>query len=405
MRISLLLATFALATSGCVIRNHCTPNNCDGCCDATGMCLDGKTTDACGQRGAACSACMGAATCTAGVCLGAGAGAAGGGTAGGVGGGSAGGVSGPTYSVIFLWSFSGQTCAQAAVSNVVVNIPNTSVRSQAFRCNTSGTDGVVVQGVPVGTHTATLEGRDATNALKFRGTARLTVVDQDVSAQVQLSPVTSTGPGELVVKWSFPPLATSNTPTCAQAGISTVSVAVNGGTPREVSCSTGEASGAGVRFTNLSGTVTIDLAAADSNGFVYFRKREQLPISGTLAVTSALAWDVGSLPVRWELRDGVVQTCAQAGVTSIFLNLRTTTGQPTLLYPNAGAEVACSDAMTGQATVFPYLPQGTFDVFFQAVGTGGKHYKTNQTTPPRVTVRAGQFPTLDAQTPTYTLTP
>lgn len=373
------------------------------------MCLDGDSTNACGVRGAACQACMGAATCSAGVCLGAGAGAgggsAGGGSSGGRAGGSAGGgVAGPTYSVIFLWSFAGETCAQAAVSNVVVNLPNTSVRNQTFRCNTSGTDGVVVQGIPAGAYTATLEGRDATNTLRFRGTAQVRVVDQDVSAQVRLERVSSSVPGELVVKWGFPPLATSNTPTCAQAGISTVSVAVNGGTAREVSCSTGEAAGAGVRFTNLSGTVTLDVAAADSNGFVYFRKREQVTL-GTTPYTVALDWDVGSLPVRWELRDGVVQTCAQAGVTSIYLNLRTTTGQPTLLYPNAGAEVPCNDPMTGQATVFPYLPQGTFDVFFQAVGAGGKHFKTNQTAPPRVTVRAGQFPGLTAQTPTYTLTP
>jgi hypothetical protein len=407
----LFLAAF-LGSTGCVIRNHCTPNNCNGCCDATGMCLDGNTTDACGQRGAMCSACMGANTsCSSGVCLGGtGGGTSGGGVAGGgtAGGGTAGGVSGPTHSVILLWSFSGQTCAQAAISNVVVNLPNTTVRNQAFRCNTSGTDGVVVQGIPAGSYTATLEGRDATNALKFRGTAQVRVVDQDVSAQVRLEPVMSTGPGTLQVKWSFPALSVSNTPTCAQATITKVSVAVNGGTAREVTCSTGEPGGAGLSLPNLNGTATLDLSAADTNGFVYFRKQQQVsvPAGTTTPVTIAMDWDVGSLPVKWAFRDGTVaQTCAQAGVTSIFLNLRTTTGTPTLLYPNAGAEVMCSDAMTGQGTVFPYLPQGTFDVFFQAVGTGGKLYKTNQTTPPQVTVRAGQFPILDAQTPTYTMTP
>lgn len=408
MRIQLLVLFASLLGSACVIRNHCTPNNCNGCCDTTGMCLDGNTADACGARGGACQACMGAA-CSAGVCLGAGGGLAGGlggGPSGGgaAGGASGGGVAGPTWSVILLWNFAGQTCAQAAVSNVVVNLPNTPVRNQAFRCNTSGTDGVVLQGIAAGNYTATLEGRDATNTLRFRGTTQVRVVDQDVSAQVRLERV-STGPGELVVKWTFPPLATSNSPTCAQAGISKVSVAVNGGTAREVSCTTGEAAGAGVRFTNVSGAVTLDVAAADANGFVYFRKREQVTVSGPTPFTTALDWDVGSLPVRWEFRDGMVLTCAQAGVTSIYLNLRTTVGQPTLLYPNAGAEVPCSDAMTGQATVFPYLPQGTFDVFFQAVGAGGKLYKTNQTMPPQVTVRAGQFPGLTAQTPTYTLTP
>lgn len=406
----LLFAALLFATSGCVIRNHCTPNNCNGCCDPTGMCLDGTTKDACGVRGAACSACGATASCGAGVCLGpaTGGGVAGGVSGGGSAGGTAGGVAGPTHSIIFLWSFSGQTCAQAAVSNVVVNVPGTAVRSQSFRCNTSGTDGVVVMSIPPGTYTTTLEGRDATNTLKFRGTARVQVVDQDVSAQVRLEPVMATGPGELLVRWSFPALSVSATPTCAQATITKVTVAVNGGTPREVTCSTGEASGMGTRFQNLTGTATLDLAAADTNGFVYFRKQQQVPVPAGVStpVTVALDWDVGSLPVRWAFRDGATTlTCAQAGVTSVFLNLRTTTSQPTLLYPNAGAEVPCTDAMTGQATVFPYLPKGTFDVFFQAVGTGGRLYKTDQTTPPRVTVQAGQFPQLDAMTPTYTMSP
>lgn len=406
----LLFAAFLFATSGCVIRNHCTPNNCNGCCDPTGMCLDGTTKDACGVRGAACSACGATASCGAGVCLGSatGGGVAGGASGGGSAGGTAGGVAGPTHSIIFLWSFSGQTCAQAAVSNVVVNVPGTAVRSQSFRCNTSGTDGVVVMGIPAGTYTTTLEGRDATNTLKFRGAARVQVVDQDVSAQVRLEPVMATGPGELLVRWSFPALSVSATPTCAQATITKVTVAVNGGTPREVTCSTGEASGMGTRFQNLTGTATLDLSAADTNGFVYFRKQQQVPVPAGVStpVTVALDWDVGSLPVRWAFRDGATTlTCAQAGVTSVFLNLRTTTSQPTLLYPNAGAEVPCTDAMTGQATVFPYLPKGTFDVFFQAVGTGGRLYKTDQTTPPRVTVQPGQFPQLDAMTPTYTMSP
>ncbi len=80
------------------------------------------------------------------------------------------------------------------------------------------------------------------NALRFRGTAQVRVVDQDVSAQVRLEPVTTTGPGTLQVKWSFPSLSVSYTPTCAQATITKVNVAVNGGTAREVTSSMGERS-------------------------------------------------------------------------------------------------------------------------------------------------------------------
>lgn len=411
--IHLLFLAFAVGLSGCAIRNHCTPNNCNGCCDPTGMCLDGTTTTACGLKGAACTACAAGSTCTLGACFGpgtgggtSGGGTAGGGSAGGTAGGTAGGVAGRTYSVIFLWNFAGQTCAQAAVSNVVVDIPGTSVRSQSFRCNTSGTDGIVLLNVPTGRFTATLEGRDAANAVRFRGTASLSIVDQDVSAQVRLEPVMATGPGELLVRWAFPPLSVSATPTCAQATITRVTVAVNGGTPRDATCTVGEPSGMGVRLPNLTGTAALELTAADANGFVYFRKSQQVPVpaGASTPVTVTFDWDVGSLPVRWAFQvAGAPLTCAQAGVSSVFLNLRTAQGA--FLYPNAGAEVPCSDATTGQATVFPYLPHGTYDVFFQAVGTGMRLFKTNQTTPPTVTVRAGQFPTLDAMTPTYTMTP
>lgn len=395
----LVLGFLAVLGSACVIRNHCTPNNCDGCCDVTGMCLAGNTTDACGIGGASCSACM-SGSCSSGACFAP--------TAGGVAGGTAmaGGTASATSSVIFLWRFAGQTCAEAAVSNVVVNVPGSSVRSQVFRCNTSGTDGVVVQGFAPGSYTATLEGRDASNVVKFRGTASLRIVNQDVSAQVTLDRVMATGPGDVLVRWALPPLTVSATPTCTQATITKVSVSVNGGTPSEVGCSVGEPSGSGFVVRNVTGTVQLELSAADSNGFVYFKKREQVTAMAATStpVTVALGWAVGSLPVRWAFRDGTAtKTCAEAGVTSVYLNLRTQQGQ--LLYPNAGAEVPCSEAMAGQATIFPYLPEGSFDVFFQAVGTGGRLFKTNQTTPPVVMVQAGVFPTLDASTPTYVLTP
>jgi hypothetical protein len=303
--------------------------------------------------------------------------------------------------VNFFWSFAGQTCAQAGVSNVSVTAPGTP--GGTFRCNQAGTDGAVVPGFPAGTFPVTLEGRDGANQVRFRGTSQVQVVSQDISAQVRLEPV-STGPGDLTVRWSFPPLAGAPAPTCSQATITTVSVSVNGGTPQSVTCSVGEPAGMGVTLPNQSGTVRLDLAAADATGFVFFRKQESVAIAGATRVTVALDWDVGSLPVRWELREnGQPRTCAQVGVSTVVLNLRTSTG--TFLYPGAGADVPCNDATTGQATVFPYLPRGTFDVFFQAVGTGGKLFKTDQASPPRVTVRAGQFPPLDATTPTYTLTP
>lgn len=48
----------------------CNSANCAGCCDATGTCNVGTSTNACGLGGALCVACAGAQTCSSGVCKG-----------------------------------------------------------------------------------------------------------------------------------------------------------------------------------------------------------------------------------------------------------------------------------------------------------------------------------------------
>ncbi len=400
---ALTVVLCALVVSGCVVRNNCTPRNCDGCCDATGLCRAGNSAAACGAVGSACTACEGLKVCQAGAC------ASLGGTAGGAPGGSPtdGGVSGQRFSVTLLWNFAGATCAQAGVSTVTVSMPGVTLANNGvFPCSFSGTDGVALVGITPGTYPTRLEGRDASGAVSFRTTQGLTVALQDLFQTVRLDPLAATGPGDLLVRWRFPPLSVATAPTCAQATIAKVKVAVNGGTAREVDCSTGEPSGAGLRLPNLSGTVSLAVTAADSTGFVYFAKTDQVPVpaGASTPVTVLLDWDVGSLPTKWTFTDaGLARTCAQLGITRIFLNLRTPAG--TFVYPGTGVDVPCDDPTSGQGAVFPYLTQGTYDVFFQAVAMGGRLFKTDQAAPPQVTVRAGQFPVLDAQTRVFTLTP
>lgn len=76
----------------------CGPSNCSGCCDSGGRCQLGNASDACGQPGNVCQACIIGQVCSAGVCsstgLGGGGGSTGGGT--GTGGGAVGGGGGVT---------------------------------------------------------------------------------------------------------------------------------------------------------------------------------------------------------------------------------------------------------------------------------------------------------------------
>jgi hypothetical protein len=52
----------------CVDVPSCTPDNCDGCCDANGDCVSGDDDDACGRGGLACATCEQGTSCTEGEC-------------------------------------------------------------------------------------------------------------------------------------------------------------------------------------------------------------------------------------------------------------------------------------------------------------------------------------------------
>jgi hypothetical protein len=70
-----LTLVFCLGLLGCqnnarvVTGNACTPLNCGGCCDDRGMCVEGKSLNACGLEGVSCVACSFGAECTVGECL------------------------------------------------------------------------------------------------------------------------------------------------------------------------------------------------------------------------------------------------------------------------------------------------------------------------------------------------
>ncbi len=92
-----VVVLWALALSGCGGAHPlaCSPENCAGCCSATGVCVDGNSNAACGASGLQCATCDSASShCFGGACVPGGTGAGGGGTGGGsasTGGGSNGG--------------------------------------------------------------------------------------------------------------------------------------------------------------------------------------------------------------------------------------------------------------------------------------------------------------------------
>ena len=52
----------------CTAPSSCTPQNCAGCCDATGGCRAGNADEGCGFDGGACATCTGTESCHNGAC-------------------------------------------------------------------------------------------------------------------------------------------------------------------------------------------------------------------------------------------------------------------------------------------------------------------------------------------------
>lgn len=315
--------------------------------------------------------------------------------------------------VTFLWSFNGRQCALVPdVTQVTIQIPGQTLENGGiYPCVTAGTAGITLLNFRAGTYSYAIQGRNNAGAVLYEASGSFTV-NGNVTVNVDLPP-SSTAPGAAQFTWRFPPSSTAQQPTCGQAEgpIVSVLIRIDGDTQgQEFNCAAGDVranpQATGVVFPNLTvGTHTIDLAARDTNNFYYYRKVSSFVVvaGGTTSNEFTFDWGVGSLPIKWTFNNGVTQVdCAQAGINTVTVQLRDSGGQD--LYPGSGADVPC--AMGGvQGTRFPFLYADTYQLFIQAVGTGGVLYRSNFTTPPTAAVTAGQFPLLDVTTQTFVMTP
>ncbi|MDP3504060.1 MAG: hypothetical protein Q8S33_27225 [Myxococcales bacterium] len=408
MRLFLFTLLLCTASACGPVQRPCGPSTCTGCCDSSGQCQSGGSTSACGTRGAVCQVCGGSsATCVTGLCssIGSSGGGAsfGGGSAGGVGGNSAGGVGGgtsqPRGHLTLLWTFNGQGCASVPqVTNMRVTIPGLTLENNGvYPCTSAGTDGITLLNFVLGTYAVTVEGLDASGQVLFAAT-RQVVVNADVSLAIDLPA------GSVRLSWSFPQAA-----RCSQTGdavsgrpVSRVRVTLDSQTPREFPCldgSTADTPNAAVQLLMMPGAHTLQLRALDTSGFEFYAAA-----TGFTATTSttnlpvALQWTVGSLPLRWAfLNQGATISCAQAQVSSVFVNFRDTQTQRYIYVdangaPTAGASVPCVSANAIQGTLFPFIPAANYEVFLQAPVAGNAYpYRTSQATTPVLQVSAGVF--------------
>ncbi|MEW5739769.1 MAG: hypothetical protein AB1938_12635 [Myxococcota bacterium] len=316
--------------------------------------------------------------------------------------------------VSFYWTFNGQSCALVPnVTQVTIQIPGqTLAQNGTFPCLNGGVNGILLTNFRNGAYSYTIEGKNASGTVLYRGTGAFTV-NGPVTVNADLA-VVQGAPGGAQFTWRFPATAATQMPTCAQAEgpIVRVWIGIDGDTVgQEFDCSAGDVranpAATGVVFPNLAaGTHSIDLAARDANNFFYYRKVSNFTVvaGATTANEYLFDWGVGALPMKWTFNNGTTQlNCAQAGVSMVTVQLRDSQARD--LYPGSGVQVPCQATTGVEGTRFPFLYPDTYRIYLQATGTAGALYTTNFTTPPTGMVTAGQFPALDNTTQTFVLTP
>ncbi len=323
------------------------------------------------------------------------------------------GNGGTRGNVTFLWSLGGSTCAaNPDITQVTIEIPGQTLSNGgAYACNSGGTDGIQLLDFAPGTYSYTIEGRTSGGTAVFNGSGTFTVNgDVTVNATLAIDPA---APGGAYVTWTFPPSGVSGTApaTCAQTSgpVSGVDLSIDNGAVHTFTCANGQTS-PGVLVSNLgAGTHSIDLQAHDSTGFVYYRYTGTFTVSAGVNASQSftLPYFVGSAALKWTFSNGVTAlTCAQAGITgNVLINFRDSTGA--WWYADASgarldAAVPCLNAGL-EGAVVDYMYGGTYQVFLTATDNTNRTFSTSLTTPPTITVTAGNFPVIDGSTQSFLL--
>ncbi|MBL9038333.1 MAG: hypothetical protein JNG84_07465 [Archangium sp.] len=312
--------------------------------------------------------------------------------------------------ITYLWTFGGQPCAVVRdVATVRISMPGQVLQNGGvYGClnGTPGTPGITLFDFRPGTYQYTIEGLSNVGQVIYAATGTVTVAG-DVTESVDLQPTTA-ATGSALVTWRFPAAGASASPGCAgaipgagetTAGISFIDLVIDGAAPVRQACASGIAGTQGVQLSNLAaGAHTVELRSVGASGFQYHGVINTLTImaGGTVAAEFQLQWVTGSLPIKWQfVNTTLAQTCAQAGVTTVFINLRDAQGS--FLYADAGIDFPCSN-LGVQGATFPYLTGGTYQLYLQGIGAGNTLYRSNQLTPPTAAVTAGAFPQVDGST-------
>jgi hypothetical protein len=255
--------------------------------------------------------------------------------------------------VTFSLTFDGVAACPPGVQSVRLTIPGEPlVDDGVMPCAAQ----IVLKDQSPGPYDVTVDALDARGEVVASGAAQYGV-SGDASVSVELT----TPEAPAFLKWTFP-----GGQTCAEAGIKTVGISVDGVFGwDEVPCEAGEGT-QGVQQLLTPGTHRLALSARDALGFEFFGARTSVAAASE-PQTFPMAWTAGSVGLRWTLaHNGVSTTCEAAGVSEVSVSLEDATGiasDPTVL-----------DCGAGLGGVTFTLPVGRYTARVQATGPGGELY-------------------------------
>lgn len=299
--------------------------------------------------------------------------------------------------ITFNWSFQGASCNQVPdVANVRITIPGETLENAGvFPCLVEGFPGVRLNDFRPGTYSFTVEGMNSADYVIFSKTGSV-VVNGNVTVNVNLDEARAET-SYAYLSWSFPALSNASNPTCAQAGVAHVDVSFDGAPAVRYPCAEGQGASGAVTPYLSSGTHAISLTAVTGDNYPLFAKQGTLVTSVGVPTAQgyALEWAVGGVTVAWSLSAaGVVQSCASADVTRVYVDFQDASGN--WVYGQSGDEQQC----TAASVSYDYLKPGSYRVYVAGWDLANRVYApANTNNLPTVTVQAGVFSTVPVVIP------
>ena len=221
------------------------------------------------------------------------------------------------------WTFAGgQTCSQAGVANVQVDIQGELLSPNLFACSSNGkiNTGAMLGRYLQGTYSLTLSGLDAQGALLYQAISPVTVHGGQNVVALDAAAAPAAG-GSATLRYTF------NGKTCAGAGVTVVHISADGTVLQDAAGNAdlpcNQAGIDGVSISPLSaGSHVFDVAALVNGQVAYALQGISVNVvvgQDTLATPNlpAAAPTTGSADLGWSFVNGM--TCAQAQVDSVHV--------------------------------------------------------------------------------------